>query len=199
MAPQATRQARVFADEAFADRYARKHQKMALKFGQEYTGKLKERNVQQGRILDVGCGFGTTLLALAKTFPACEMTGIDLSDPLLARARAGAAAAGLQDRVVFEKADAEQLPYPDNAFDVALNINMVHIVAEPVSMLNEIHRVLKPEGLFFIADIRRSWIGLLDREFRSAYDLAEARKVVGRSRLTGGEFQPGFLWWRYER
>jgi len=199
MSPPPPRHERVFQDQRFADRYARKHQKMALKFGQEYTDKLRERAFYCGRVIDVGCGFGTTLLALAKAFPEAEMTGIDLSDPLLARARADADAAGLQDRVVFQKADAERIPFDDASFDVALNINMVHIVANPVQMLNEIRRILKPDGYYFIADIRRSWIGLLDREFRSAYTHDEARDLVGHSRLNGGQFRPGSLWWRYEK
>jgi ubiquinone/menaquinone biosynthesis C-methylase UbiE len=189
---------RVFQDSKFAERYARKHQKMAFRFGQEYTDKLITRGFADGRILDVGCGFGATLMVLAKAFPGCRATGVDLSEPLLERARAGTAAAGLQERVLFESADAEQLPYEENAFDVVLNLNMVHIVSRPVNMLDEIGRVLKPGGICFIADIRRSWIGFLEKEFRSAYSLPEARELVLSSRLPAGEFSPGFLWWRYE-
>ena len=45
---------------------------------------------------------------------------------------------------------------------------MVHLVEDPVRMLDEIERVLVPNGLLFVADLRRSWAGLIEREIESA-------------------------------
>jgi len=73
----------VFNDPAFAHRYASKHTAMERRFGEEYAKKLHERGFTKGRILDASCGFGETLIALAKRLPEALLTGIDLSDPLL--------------------------------------------------------------------------------------------------------------------
>jgi ubiquinone/menaquinone biosynthesis C-methylase UbiE len=189
---------RVFADEAFAERYAGRHRKMVEGFGSEYADRLVARGFYKGRIIDVGCGFGAMNIVLAHRFADSEIIGIDLSDPLLRLAKQSAQVADLGDRVRFEKADVHQIPYDDDSFDAVINTNMVHLVDDPVQMLNEIERVLVPDGCLFIADIRRSWIGLLDKTFKSGLTLDEARGLVDRSSLREGSFSSNLLWWRFE-
>ena len=186
-----------FNDEDSAEKYTKRHRRMAEKFGQEYSEKLSSRGFQKGRILDAGCGFGGTDIILAQNFPDSEITGIDLSEPLLQRASLAAQSANLDKRVRFEKADVQQIPYEEDSFDVALNINMVHLVEEVVEMLNEIERVLVPDGFLFVADLRRSWAGLMEREIKSALTLEEARDLFNRSKLREGVFSRSFLWWRF--
>lgn len=188
----------VFSDPAFAERYEKKHLKMARKFGEEYSRKLQNKGFQTGQILDAGCGFGGTLICLAKNFPNAECIGVDLSEPLLEIANLEAAEANVLDRVEFQKADVHTLPSPDNHFDVVLNINMLHLVADPVKMLNELERVLRDDGHLFIADIRQSWIGYVEPEFKSALTVAEARALLDESTIRKGMLNTGFLWWRYE-
>jgi hypothetical protein len=65
-------------------------------------------------------------------------------------------------------------------------------------MLNEIERVLVPGGYLFIADLRRSWLGLFEKEIRSALTLGEAKELFGQSQLREGTFSWGLLWWRCE-
>lgn len=189
---------RVFSDYEYAEEYARKHQKMAEKFGNEYAEKLSARGFKGGRIIDVGCGSGATNILLAEKFIDSEIVGIDLSDPLVQLANLNAYEANLGERVRFEKADVQQIPYEDNSFEVVLNVNMVHLVEDPIQMLNEIERLLAPDGYLFIADLKRSWLGLIEREIRSALTLAEARELLHRSQLRVGVFSSSFLWWRYE-
>ena len=188
----------IFNDEDFAQKYARHHQKMTEKFGHEYAQKLKSRGLQKGRVIDVGCGAGGTAIVLAKMFPDCEVVGIDLSEPLLKIAEGSNQAAQLGERVKFEKADVQQIPYPDNSFDVAINLNMVHLVEDPISMLNEMERILKPGGFLFIADLKRSWLGILEKEIKSSFTLSEARELFKQSNLRDGTFSSSFLWWRFE-
>jgi ubiquinone/menaquinone biosynthesis C-methylase UbiE len=171
---------------------------MAERFGHEYATKLSACGFETGCVLDVGCGFGATQLVLADRFDRAEFVGIDLSDPLLRLAREAAESAGVASRVRFEHADVQQIPYDRDAFDVVLNANLVHLVEDPVAMLNEIERVLAPGGLLFIADLRRSWLGWIEREIRSALTLAEAKELLGRSALRPGVFSKDLLWWRYE-
>ena len=188
----------VFSDENFAEKYARGHTNMAEKFGREYAGKLSARGFQKGRMLDVGCGFGATGIILAESFAKSEVVGIDLSAPLLRLAQARAQEANLTKRLTFEMADVQQIPYEDDSFDVVLNANMVHLVKDPISMLDEIERVLVPGGYLFIADLRRSWLGLFEKEIRSALTLSEARELFRQSQLRQGAFSWGLLWWRFE-
>jgi ubiquinone/menaquinone biosynthesis C-methylase UbiE len=188
----------IFSDEDFAQKYAEKHRKMAENFGREYTEKLSSRSFERGRILDVGCGFGGTAIALAQAFPNAEILGVDLSDPLLQIADQTAKAADLQERVTFEKEDVHRIPYEDDSFEVVLNIGMVHLVDDPIKMLDEMERVLVPDGFLFIADLRRSWLGLIEKEIKSALTLEEARDVISQSELREGTFSSDLLWWRFE-
>ena len=190
----------IFSDDEFAQRYADKHQKMAKNFGVEYTRKLTARGFSEGKILDVGCGFGGTLLTLAENFPDAQCVGIDMSDPLLELARQAAEAQGLEQRVVFEKADGQEIPYPDGSFDVVISTNVVHHVADPLAMLNEIERVLAPGGMLYIADIRRSGLaGFFDKAFREALSYSEVLALLYQAKWSKKPFTSGFLWWRYER
>jgi Methylase involved in ubiquinone/menaquinone biosynthesis len=90
------------------------------------------------------------------------------------------------------------MPFDDNSFDVIINANMVHLVPEPVRMLDEIERVLAPTGHLFIVDLRRSWLGLVEQEMRSALTLPEARALLGQSRVRDGVFSSSLIWWRFE-
>lgn len=190
----------LFSDPDFARRYAAKQQKMAEKFGVEYTGKLKARKFDAGRVLDVGCGPGTTLLVLARNFPEADCTGIDTSEPLLELARQTAVTQGLQERVRFEQADAQAIPYPDDSFDVVISTGVVHQVADPVAMLEEIARVLTPDGMLYIADLRRSAVaGLFNDAARQALSYEEILKLLWQARFPKEPFTSGMLWWRYER
>lgn len=188
----------VFNNEDYANDYAKKHEKMANKFGQEYSGKLTSRGFRKGRIIDVGCGFGGTAIVLAKNFPESEVLGIDLSEPLLSLANQTARAVNLEKRLKFEIGDAERIPYGNDSFNVVLNINMVHLVENPIQMLNEIERVLSPEGFLFIADLRRSWLGLIEKEIKSALTLGEAKELFRGSNLRKGVFSSSSIWWRFE-
>ncbi|MGD8794646.1 MAG: class I SAM-dependent methyltransferase [Anaerolineae bacterium] len=189
---------RVFRDEDYAARYAQQHQKMAENLGRQVAKKLHSRGFQGGKILDVGCGSGATAIILAQAFPQSEILGIDLSEPLLRLATQAAQATGLDDRIRFKTGDAEQMPYEDNSFDVALSLNMVHIVERPVQMLDEIERILAPDGSLFVVDLRRSWLGLFEREMKSSFTLEEAKTLLAQSDLRAGSFSSSLIWWRFE-
>jgi ubiquinone/menaquinone biosynthesis C-methylase UbiE len=188
----------VFNDEAFARTYAEQHWKMAEGFGKAYGKKLKKAGFRRGRVLDAGCGFGATLLALADQFPQGEFVGIDLSEPLLDMAREKAEVRGVGDRVTFQKADVLEFPFDDDSFDVLVNLNMVHLVEDPSRMLGEAERVLRPHGFLFVADLRRSFLGVFEKEIRSALSSSEAKDLIRNTSLRRGTFSSGLIWWRYD-
>lgn len=95
-------------------------------------------------ILDVGCGTGEISSRLAGLFPAAQVTGVDLIEPHLALARSRYAALG--DRLRFQQADAFELPFEANTFDLVVCRHMLQAVPTPERAIAEMVRVAKPGG-----------------------------------------------------
>jgi ubiquinone/menaquinone biosynthesis C-methylase UbiE len=89
----------------------------------------------------------------------------------------------------------ESLPFEDDSFDVVINTNMLHIVKNPVKMINEIERVLSPKGELIFGDIRRSWIGYFMPIFKTTYTHKEGEEVLRQSNLRPWKLEKGFFWW----
>jgi SAM-dependent methyltransferase len=98
------------------------------------------------RVLDLGCGCGDSSLALARAVgPAGRVLGVDLSEPMLARARERAAAAGLA-HLSFRAADVQTAPLEAGAFDAAFSRFGVMFFADPVAAFGNVRRALRPGG-----------------------------------------------------
>ncbi|MEU6663650.1 methyltransferase domain-containing protein [Streptomyces sp. NPDC046821] len=99
----------------------------------------------QDRVLDVGCGTGqTTRLAARRAYDG-NVVGIDLSAPMLERARRDAAAEDL-DNVTFEQGDAQVHPFPDQGFDVLISRGGVMFFADHVAAFTHLGHALVPAG-----------------------------------------------------
>ena len=107
---------------------------------------LQWSEVQQAEnILDVGCGIGGSSLYLAEKFNA-NATGITLSPVQAGRASERAIEFGLQDRTNFQVADALNMPFEDNSFDLVWSLESGEHMPEKQKFLQECYRVLKPGG-----------------------------------------------------
>jgi ubiquinone/menaquinone biosynthesis C-methylase UbiE len=189
----------VFENSVFANRYYHKHLNMANKLGHYYTKELDKSGFKKGKILDVGCGFGSTLIVLAKGFPDAELFGIDLSKPLLAIAKSQALDNKLGKRITFLEKDVHKLPFKDKSIDVILNIYMAHLVKDPKIMFNEIARVLRKEGRLFIRDLRKSWWLFLEKEMHHSFSSKKALELIDKSELPPAKFYSGLYYWCYEK
>jgi len=116
------------------------------------------------RVLDVGCGTGQTTRLAARHARRGRADGIDLSAPMLERARAAAAAEGIAN-ATFEQGDAQVHPFPGGGFDVAISRFGVMFFADAVAAFANIGRALRPGGrLAFLCmgEMHRSeWLGVL--------------------------------------
>ena len=96
-------------------------------------------------VLDVGCGCGTTTLAAARLIAPGQAVGLDLSGPMLARARAAAAAAGLAN-AGFRQGDAQVHPLEQGRFAAVLSRFGVMFFADPVAAFANIRSAAQPAG-----------------------------------------------------
>ena len=94
------------------------------------------------RVLDVACGSGNATLAAARRF--CPAVGVDYVPSLLDQARRRAEAEGLD--ATFQHGDAEDLPFPDESFDVALSVCGAMFAPDQEQTASELFRVLRPGG-----------------------------------------------------
>jgi SAM-dependent methyltransferase len=101
------------------------------------------------KVLDVSSGRGTQALLYAREF-GVDVTGVDLSEEMVRTASARALQAGLGDRVRFELGDSQRLPFPDGAFDAAINECAVGIPDDSQAVLDEMVRVVRPGGAVVI-------------------------------------------------
>ncbi len=110
------------------------------------------------RVLDVACGTGTLARLLAESAgPGGRVTGVDMSERMLAVARRKAEAKGLgPPQIEFIQANAENLPFADAGFDRVTASLAIHEMNRQGRMnaLAEMQRVLKPGGLAVIGDMR---------------------------------------------
>ena len=110
--------------------------------------------IAQGEtVLDIGCGAGMDLLLAARRVgPSGHALGVDLTEAMRNRALACAAAAGLTD-VEVHRADATNLPFPDDSIDVVISNGVLNLVPEKPKAFAEIRRVLRPGGRLQLGDI----------------------------------------------
>ena len=108
-----------------------------------------------GRVLDVGTGFGMLAITLAQGKPDVQVIGLDISATMIEAGKRVVSKKGLVPRVSFEVADARAMPFPDNCFDGVISYGSLHHWLGPELVFNEINRVRRPEGMIYVADLRR--------------------------------------------
>ena len=113
-----------------------------------------------GEALDIGCGNGPLVIALARKFPSARVIGVDLWGGLWeysqAACEANARGEGVAERVAFRHASASSLPFEDGSFDVVVSNLVFHEVkdtADKTLVVKEALRVLRNGGCFVFQDL----------------------------------------------
>ncbi len=111
------------------------------------------------RVLDVGCGLASILIALAERIPfRSPAIGIDVSEELITQAAHEVRRAGLENRITLLASPATQLPFADGAFDVVFSSHVIkHLDDQALGQaFAEIARVLTPGGRFLFWEFRKT-------------------------------------------
>ena len=181
-----------------------------------YVVKRAAGMVTRGEAVDLGCGPGYLAVELARAVPSLHVTGVDLSDEMVAAAERFAAEAGLGSRVAFRKGDVQRIPFADASLDLVVSTLSLHHWSDPLPVLDEVARVLRPGGSFLIFDLRRDmappaylliWFathvvvpavlkqaGEPMGSRNAAYTPEEAAELARRSHLIGWQVTRGPLW-----
>jgi ubiquinone/menaquinone biosynthesis C-methylase UbiE len=122
-----------------------------------YSGVAEEivSDFQEGSLLDLGTGPGYLPIEMVKRSPSIRCDGIDLSGRLIKMARVNARKAGVAGRLNFEVGNAANLRFQDESYDRVISTGMLHMLKDPIKVLGECYRVLKPGGEAWIYDPAR--------------------------------------------
>lgn len=121
--------------------------------GQSATLELIQvARISQGdHVLEVGCGVGFTTAYLVEQI-GCRVTAVDLTPRMIERAQERALRRGIADRTTFRQADAQDLPFEDDLFDVAIAESVLSFAPSKERALSEMVRVTRPGGRVAITE-----------------------------------------------
>ena len=181
-----------------------------------YVARRATEMTDSGGAVDLGCGPGYLAVEMARRAPGLQVTGIDLSDEMISEAESFAGRHDMAQAVSFRKGDVQQIPFADGSVDLVVSTLSLHHWREPVAVLDEVDRVLRPGGSFLIFDLRRDlsapvWLLLwvvtgfvVEPALRranvplasrnAAYTPVEVRELAGRSRLRSWRVTSGPVW-----
>ncbi len=170
-----------------------------------YLGSLAERveeaaifqfagDMRGKRLLDLGCGDGTYSIAAFQR--GAQVTGVDILEAMLNSAQRRATVCGAS--VEWRQASAESLPYESETFDIVLAVTILCFLREPLQVMREVRRVLRPGGLFVIGELGkfsswallrrvRGWLGSSTWREAHFWTIGELRELLQQAgfRVTG--------------
>ncbi len=125
--------------------------------GQEATKEIIDRThiTPLSYVLDVGCGVGTTSCYLARSL-GCRVMGVDINPLMIERSQQRANKLRLTDLVEFKQADAMDLPFENDSFNVVITESVTAFPDNKSIAIQEFYRVIKPGG--FIGLNEATWL-----------------------------------------
>ncbi len=108
-----------------------------------------------GTIIDAGTGTARIPILILERRPNLHIVAVDLSENMLKIGLENVRRSGMEGKIELRRADAKRLPFPDNAFSMAISNSLVHHLADPLPFLREIQRVMEPGAGLLIRDLMR--------------------------------------------
>ena len=154
------------------------------------------------RLLDVACGTGELARLLFARWPSLQIVGTDISLGMLRQA----SVKNEDSKAFWVQAEAARLPFADRSFDHAICANSFHYFRRPLTALQEIYRVLRPEQRLVLIDwcddylsckLCGMWLRRMDPAFCQTYTLRACQSMLERAGfevLQAGHFRVGWIW-----
>lgn len=119
--------------------------------------------------LEIGCGSGALTQTILASASPLTIKATDASDDFVAHARAATS----DDRVTFQTANAQELPFEDASFDVVASALVLNFVPDKIVALKEMQRVLRPGGIasFYVWDYPGGGVGFIDAFWQAAAEV----------------------------
>lgn len=140
-----------------------KRKKIYASFGYDIEAErlavIKAAEPLSGSILEAGTGKGHFAVSLARL--GYKLVSFDCSEEQLRLARENLERNGLSGRVELVRENGEKLSFPRAAFDVVFSVNMLHHLERPFRVINELIRVLKPDGKLVISDFSPEGLAMM--------------------------------------
>lgn len=159
--------------------------------------------VQPRRILDLGCGTGSTTLMLKQAFPQAEVIGLDLSAYMLVKAEHKATSAGLD--IVWRHGNAEKTAFPDGSFDLVTASLLFREIPTTVSqaILRECFRLLVVGGQVLILDsnqkalLQLEWLNdVFEEPYLREYVALNVNESISKAGFKALQTQD--VWWMHQ-
>jgi SAM-dependent methyltransferase len=165
---------------------------------------VASKNIE-GRVLDLGCGFGILGMRICSLDEYSTVIGLEKSRTLVRAAEVITSRHGYNGRITTKYWQEDKFPFGDGEFDAVVSFLALHQWNEPQKIFAEIERVRKKNSIVYISDFRRDQPGIpftffvqqirfemgkeiaddLKKSFRSAYTPAEIRQIPGVLDLPG--------------
>jgi ubiquinone/menaquinone biosynthesis C-methylase UbiE len=172
------------------------------------------RSTPAGRLVDIGCGPGYLVAAIARRYPLLKVTGLDNNVEMINIARHNWPPEPYQ--IEFITGDAHRMPFAANSFDFAVSTLSLHHWVDAAQVFREVQRILKTGGRFIILDLRRDsprWMYLAFQigqaliapeaikrtngtvgSFWAAYTPSELKAIIAKAGITEFNIDPAFGW-----
>lgn len=133
------------------------------------------------KILDIACGNGKLLFALAEIIKQFEFKGIDISEKMITRCKKR----NKFPQIEFFISPADNLPFDDDYFDIITCTNAIRLFPQRVRAIDEMHRVLKKDGILYLMDgiSSKKWKRRLDKILRQTKFIRPRKKYLPRSAI----------------
>ncbi|MBM3249187.1 MAG: class I SAM-dependent methyltransferase, partial [Candidatus Omnitrophica bacterium] len=130
-----------------------------------------------GVAIDLACGLGDLAIEVAKRYPKLRITGIDISEKAVEKARERVKEEG-SDNLDFEIGDVHKLSQEDNSVDLVVSHGGIHHWKDVSRAFSEIYRIMKPGGLAYLSDLRRDAPDEIVKEIEQSLPPAQAKGFI---------------------